>query len=393
MPPPVEGGSSALGIGTIGGIIGGTLGFIICIFLPLALWFYRRNMLEKARISPTFAQELVDRASVDNGNAGKLARRTLGTKGLEEVEHLAKRVPEMSTDYTDEITRIKDGMSEGAWNSASAKDSRFSTEAFMLVFGLAADTALGLPHYMKVSGHVIRTGMNEGVKAIQREIEEHGTDEDKECLHYVLHEKAGGSVTRFANGVRDEGRNEETFEDFCNHATCTACNLEPSHVLALRLYSTAVYKSINAPLRDTKRSGPHPLAITVSFVDEGVRRLRAVGAQASGAVAQEDLWRGMRNAEIPDEFLQLGGTELAPMSTTTSLQVAMEYCASKSALILRLNTSSFMERGADIGFLSAFPNEKEVLYPPLTFLRATGAKQTVTVGDGSVTILEVIPSM
>jgi hypothetical protein len=109
--------------------------------------------------------------------------------------------------------------------------------------------------------------------------------------------------------VRDEARNGETFEDFCNHEMCKQCNLEPSHVLALRLYSTAVYKSINMPLRDTKRTGPHPLAITVAsvatnpnpkpdlhpspspspnpkqvaFVDEGVRRLRAVGAQASGA--------------------------------------------------------------------------------------------------------------
>ena len=71
----------------------------------------------------------------------------------------------------------------------------------------------------------------------------------------------------------------------------------------------------------------------------------------------------------------------------------MEYSASKDALILRLNTSSFMERGADISFLSAFPLTNEVLYPPLTFLRATGAKQTLMVGDGSVTILEVIPSM
>ena len=44
-------------------------------------------------------------------------------------------------------------------------------------------------------------------------------------------------------------------------------------MLSLRLYSTAVYKTINGPLRDTKRTGPHPLAITVSFVDEGVRRL------------------------------------------------------------------------------------------------------------------------
>ena len=101
----------------------------------------------------------------------------------------------------------------------------------------------------------------------------------------------------------------------------------------------------------------------------------------------------MRNAEIPEEFLQLGGTELAPMSTTTDLAVAMEYCASKNALILRLNTASFMERGADISFLSAFPTEKEVLYPPLTFMRATGAKQTVKIGDSNVTIMEVIPSM
>ena len=101
----------------------------------------------------------------------------------------------------------------------------------------------------------------------------------------------------------------------------------------------------------------------------------------------------MRNAEMPEEFLQLGGTELAPMSTTTDLTVAMEYSASKNALILRLNTASFMERGADISFLSAFPTEKEVLYPPLTFLRATGQKQTIVVGDGSVTIMNVVPSM
>ena len=49
--------------------------------------------------------------------------------------------------------------------------------------------------------------------------------------------------------------------------------------------------------------------------------------------------------------------------------------------------------GADISFLSAFPTEKEVLYPPLTFLRATGQTQKIEIGDGSVTIMEVIPSM
>ena len=35
----------------------------------------------------------------------------------------------------------------------------------------------------------------------------------------------------------------------------------------------------------------------------------------------------------------------------------------------------------------------QVLYPPLTFLRATGARQTITVGDSTLTIMEVVPSM
>jgi hypothetical protein len=51
--------------------------------------------------------------------------------------------------------------------------------------------------------------------AIEHEIEAHGTDEDKECLHYVLHGRAGESDLRFPNGVRDQNRHQETFEDFC----------------------------------------------------------------------------------------------------------------------------------------------------------------------------------
>jgi len=38
-------------------------------------------------------------------------------------------------------------------------------------------------------------------------------------------------------------------------------------------------------------------------------------------------------------------------------------------VLLRLRTSTFMQRGADLSFLSAFPGEAEVLFPPLTFLK------------------------
>ena len=86
------------------------------------------------------------------------------------------------------------------------------------------------------------------------------------------------------------------------------------------------------------------------------------------ATATVDLWRGLKNVEAASGFLESGGTELAPMSTTTSLEVAVRYSASACSVLLKLETANFRERGADLTFLSAFPNEKEVLYPPLTHL-------------------------
>ena len=77
------------------------------------------------------------------------------------------------------------------------------------------------------------------------------------------------------------------------------------------------------------------------------------------------------------------------MSTTSSLKIAMEYSASENSLLLRLFTSSFMVRGPDISFLSAFPAEKEYLFPPLTYLKPTGRAEVV----GQCTVVEVTPTL
>lgn len=53
--------------------------------------------------------------------------------------------------------------------------------------------------------------------------------------------------------------------------------------------------------------------------------------------------------------------QLAPLSTTTDLSVALRYAASDHPLVLKIRTAHFLERGADIGFLSAFPAEHEIL--------------------------------
>jgi len=78
------------------------------------------------------------------------------------------------------------------------------------------------------------------------------------------------------------------------------------------------------------------------------------------------------------------------MSTTTSLDVAVRYSASRTPLLLRLRTPNFMQRGASIAFLSAFPVEEEVLFPPLTYMQVRRIDE-VEVGQVRCVVIEVVP--
>ena len=106
----------------------------------------------------------------------------------------------------------------------------------------------------------------------------------------------------------------------------------------------------------------------------------------------------MSNRAIFDEFMVKGGTELAPMSTTAELWVALQYTQGQEGNIhtlLWLRTDNFMNRGVDLTWLSAFPHEKEYLYPPLSFLKPIRPKPIVLKIGGSATyqIVELQISM
>ena len=68
-----------------------------------------------------------------------------------------------------------------------------------------------------------------------------------------------------------------TIDDFIAHPHARSCNLTEAHVVALRLYTTAAFQSINAPLRDLERFAnkvPHPLPVTVALIrDNGMTTL------------------------------------------------------------------------------------------------------------------------
>jgi len=257
--------------------------------------------------------------------------------------------------------------------------------------------------------------MAQGIEAIKQEVEAHPDDPDgelKECLDYVLNKPAGkedggGDDRVFPNGRRDEDMPEarrigQDFTWFCKHKHSVESGLSDAQVLALRLYTTAAYKYLNTPLRDqSEERGPHPMPATVTFLSEGIKKLRTVEAVAAekgkkSKQTHRDLWRGMRGLVVDKHFMADGGTEQAPMSTTDDLKIAVQYSSgTNQALLFKLSTSSFMQRGADLQYLSAFPKEKEFLFPPLTFMQPTGRKRKLTVGQGqvAVTVVEVEPQM
>jgi len=202
-------------------------------------------------------------------------------------------------------------------------------------------------------------------------------------------------------------------------------------VVALRLYTTAAYKWMNDPLRDDERfkqGKACPLPVTTWYAQDGIKRLRKIRAdqmeslsktnssstkpsvssagvasakqlQSAKASGGAILWRGMRNMKLAEDFETQGGTELAFMSTTTIMEVAVRYSLSKASLLFKIEAETFMQTGADLQWLSAFPGEAEVLYPPLTYLKPSLPlkKQTIKIVRDSeemtFTVIELKPSM
>ena len=187
-----------------------------------------------------------------------------------------------------------------------------------------------------------------------------------EDFGYVLHERS--SEKKFSNGLRDKDRPRMNLEDFmtCREAQeFVAVGLKIEHVASMRFYTSHSFRSIILHLRYGDEC-PHPLPSIVENIVEGLKKLR----KEDGGAETKILWRGLSNVHLPPEFKD--GTENALMSTSTRFEVALQYAIKQGKpdnILFRIVTTNNSQRGVDIQWLSMFPAESEVLYPPFTFLQ------------------------
>jgi hypothetical protein len=90
------------------------------------------------------------------------------------------------------------------------------------------------------------------------------------------------------------------------------------------------------------------------------------------------VYRGMSGVKLPECFMIAkegggkGGVDFAFVSTSTDRTVAANYVGGKEMPILFEFEVGDVDRGASLSFLSQYPNEDEILIPPLSYLEVTG---------------------
>ncbi len=301
----------------------------------------------------------------------------------------------------EERLTIKEIASKGI--AIHVESSRLFEPVYELKTGKPVEATRGLDHRLNLNKEV-RLRIANGVEGIQQEVEllaaDNSDPEHKEVLdvlHYILYGNKS-SQKQYANGTLDQGRDETKLMKFITDRNAQNAHLDEPEVVALRLYSTLAYKFMNMPLRNEKNLEPCPLAVSTYYAASAIKKMRAlhVGKIKSGS-KPFILWRGMRNIEVASNFMQEGGTEFGFMSTTTDLKVAVRYSISTTSLLFKIIVSDFMSMGADLRWVSAFPAEAEILYPPLTFLKPTGRTENIdVVRNGkkiSFKVVEVVPQI
>jgi hypothetical protein len=185
-------------------------------------------------------------------------------------------------------------------------------------------------------------------------------------FNYVLYETS--SEKEYPNGVRDKDRAGKSIDDYLKMPQSKKTKMNKPEATSLRFYSSPSFPAVTIPLRDPDRKTKHPLAAITYCIFTAIRKQLTLGAEDQEAAVQEKiLYRGFSDLQISESFHKLGGTEYAPMSTSTDPSVAVGYAVRKSqtdgALLMRIVTKNNLQRGI-VALSSVFPH----IIPPCLYI-------------------------
>jgi len=244
-------------------------------------------------------------------------------------------------------------------------------------------------------------GLTKKIKSLSRSMEDECTLNEngryRKDYEYVVYGKAVEVVedVKNPNRVRDLGHGGMSLDDFVNHETAREANLSQAEVAALRMYTGPFYVPWNTALRMYATS-PDLLqswATCISVLYSAVFKL-------SFKTSKTKVYRGVNEGvkQLPDSFISAataddfaGGVELGFMSTSRSLEVAKEYSRRGDVTKCTVFEIPFdkANRGAGVQWVSQYPSEEELLYPPCTCLTCERVRGI----DGGARLLEVRASV
>lgn len=257
----------------------------------------------------------------------------------------------------------------------------------VMVFGDNTWAATGLTRILGVDERTYKDlNDEEAIKKMVAEFKKSGTKEDQERLDGLINGTYCNPGTTTPLMSLSEMMTSLEVLEFDNIKVSYKAyfdklkkhGLKSHQVLAIRLYTTDSFISINEPMRTHNKPHPtlpHPFAATMYYITMGLKAIRtAAGADKTESAEERIFWRGVGIA-LGDDFTS--GTEMSCMSTSASATEALKF-ANENGFLFQIVCNDYYSRGADIRVLSVFPHEKEVLYPPLTYLntdKMPGAKK------------------
>jgi len=201
-------------------------------------------------------------------------------------------------------------------------------------------------------------------------------------------------------------RMRKLVSDLKKEPMCQLAELSEEELIGLRLYTGPMYNLYNPTIREflhqkmderkqhmcAKRVGGMKYVTTIRMIASGIVKL----SKFCKLPVERKVYRGLNAMTLPDFFFWAdkngfkGAVEPAFMSTSLEKRVALNYLnrGGNLPILLEIDVGQ-VDRGADVSWLSQYPSEHEMLFPPLSNLEVVGPASLELFGASEVVKLNV----